>query len=140
MTQEAPIRPEINEQTATQLKNRLLRPKIGIAIIGFIAIAGLAILATTRRPKWEYKTISITSESHSRTGDSAGKYATVTPSQEELNALGKDGWQLVSSYLEMETAWINFGNEEYVTGLQPNVRPQRAVLIFKRERSIFSKE
>jgi len=40
--------------------------------------------------------------------------------------------ELVDSYLEMETVHPNFGDSRYVTGLQPNVRPQRLVLIFER--------
>jgi hypothetical protein len=32
----------------------------------------------------------------------------------------------------METAHPNFGNSEYVTGLQPNIRPQRVVLVLRR--------
>lgn len=60
------------------------------------------------------------------------KSTSVTPSQDELSKLGAEGWELVGSYLEMETAFPNFGNAGYVTGLQPNVRPQRAVLIFRR--------
>ncbi len=53
--------------------------------------------------------------------------------EEMLNKLGSEGWELSSSYLEMETAWVNFGKNEYVTGLQPNIRPQRVVLVFKRK-------
>ena len=35
-------------------------------------------------------------------------------------------------YLEIETAFPNFGSADYVTGLRDNVRPQRLVLILKR--------
>lgn len=83
--------------------------------------------------KWEYKVLSVISEGHNREGSSAGKFSSVTPSVESINALGKEGWELSTSYLEMETAWVNFGNDRYVSGLQPNVRPQRVVMIFKRK-------
>lgn len=82
--------------------------------------------------KWEYKLLTVSSQVYSRTGTDALKSTTATPSESELNKLGSEGWELVASYLEMETAHPNFGNESYVTGLQPNIRPQRAVLIFKR--------
>lgn len=82
--------------------------------------------------KWEYKVVRVDSEGYDRSGADAGKFASVTPSNEILNQLGSEGWELSTSYLEMETAWYNFGKDEYVTGLQPNVRPQRAILIFKR--------
>ena len=36
-------------------------------------------------------------------------------------------------YVENETAWPNFGKDEFVTGLQPNVRAQSLVMIFKRK-------
>ncbi len=84
------------------------------------------------RDIWEYKTVSVNSEGWDRNGQQAGKFTSITPSDEELNKLGSDGWELTTSYLEMETAWYNFGNDGYVTGLQPNIRPQRVVFIFKR--------
>jgi hypothetical protein len=82
--------------------------------------------------KWEYKILTAPSERYSRTGTDAFKPTTASPSESDLNKLGSEGWELVASYLEMETAHPNFGSESYVTGLQPNIRPQRAVLIFKR--------
>ena len=39
-------------------------------------------------------------------------------------------------YLEMETAFPNSGSAKYVTGPQPNVRPQRLVLILQRRVSV----
>lgn len=90
------------------------------------------IVGCQSNQKWEYKVLSVSSERYSRTGTDAGKSTTASPSESELNKLGLEGWELVASYLEMETAHPNFGNESYVTGLQPNIRPQRSVLIFKR--------
>ncbi len=94
---------------------------------------GIISCKTNNQVKWEYKLISVISaEAPERTGDQAGKITTVTPSEVGLNDFGSQGWELVTSYLELETAFPNFGNENYVSGLQPNVRPQRVVLIFKR--------
>lgn len=70
--------------------------------------------------------------STSREGVEGGRFSMVNPSDAAMNALGAQGWELVTSYLEMETAWTNFGSSRYVTGLQPNVRPQRVVLLFRR--------
>lgn len=98
-----------------------------------ISLCLLLITACSQKNKtWEYKILSVGSEGHSRDGIEAGKFASISPSENEFNALGKQGWELVGSYLEMETAWVNFGREEYTTGLQPNIRPQRVVFIFKR--------
>ncbi|EKQ57448.1 MULTISPECIES: DUF4177 domain-containing protein [unclassified Clostridium] len=108
-------------------------------IIIFISITMYGIksikssIGINQEQKWEYKTMKILPEtSNSRTGEGSANINTITPSEEQLNELGGDGWELVSSYLEMETAYPNFGNDKYVTGLQPNVRPQRLVLLLKR--------
>lgn len=96
------------------------------------ALLTLSVTGCSRSDKWEYKVVPINSEGHDRTGSEAGKFSSITPSDEMLNKLGADGWELSTSYLEMETAWFNFGKDEYVTGLQPNIRPQRVVFVFKR--------
>lgn len=83
--------------------------------------------------QWEYKVLSVhPPQDVQRTGESAVRFTTITPGERDLNELGQQGWELVNSYLEIETAWPNFGNDRYVTGMQPNVRPQRAVLLFRR--------
>ncbi|SDZ27173.1 protein of unknown function [Proteiniborus ethanoligenes] len=83
--------------------------------------------------QWEYKIIDVfPNQSNNRTGAGSGEYNSISPSPFELNELGSEGWELVTSYLEMETAYPNFGNEDYVTGIRENVRPQRLVLIYKR--------
>lgn len=102
--------------------------------IKWLCIA-LLIITTTAcgKPKWEYMVKHCTADQdQKRTGKDAGKWQSVTPDKDELSKFGAEGWELVSTYLEMETAWTNFGNEDYVTGLQPNVRPQRVVFLFKR--------
>jgi hypothetical protein len=93
----------------------------------------MAMIGCNNNIKWEYKVYSISPEkSYDRTGFDALKPTKITISQDELNNLGSEGWELVTSFLELETAYPNFGNPEYVTGLQPNVRNQRLILIFKR--------
>ncbi len=97
-------------------------------------IVGVLFTASCSREDnaWEYKVVAVGSEGHERLRIGAMNYSSVTPSEADFNLLGKQGWELASSYLEMETSWANFGKDEYVTGLQPNVRPQRVVFIFKR--------
>lgn len=82
--------------------------------------------------KWEYKVLTVVNEGYELQGAEAYNSTTVSPTESELNKLGLEGWELITSYLELETAHPNFGNESYVTGLQPNISPQRAILIFKR--------
>jgi hypothetical protein len=90
--------------------------------------------------KWEYKVISVSSDvgrvsKFTYTADvDVLKQTTVEPREDVLNAQGAAGWELVNCYLEMETAFPNFAaKQELVTGLQPNVRPSKLVLIFKRK-------
>lgn len=72
------------------------------------------------------------SQGHNRVDEDAIKFTSITPSELDLDELGRDGWELTSSYLEMETSFPNFGDKNYVAGIQPNIRPQRVVFIFKR--------
>jgi len=82
---------------------------------------------------WEYKVIEFyTEENNYRIGSGSLNFNTINVNETELNRLGQDGWELVSSHLEMETAFPNFGNDSYVNGIQPNIRPQKLVIIFKR--------
>ena len=81
---------------------------------------------------WEYKAVAFYTAGNSRTGSEALKFSSVDLKADVIDKLGKDGWELVSNYLEMETAFPNFGRDDLVTGLQPNIRPQNLVLIFKR--------
>jgi hypothetical protein len=94
----------------------------------------LSFLFISCNSKWEYKTVKVfTSEINERTGTSGMKTSSIDISDSTLNQYGEDGWELVNTYLEMETAFPNFGNGEYVTGLRENVRPQLLVLIFKKK-------
>ena len=126
--------PQTPGNPITQTPNNLISKIQGYFLIGLLCV-GIAIEAWSTfkpHPKFEYKLISFLAESNERTGSGALKYASVNVDQAQLQSLGGEGWELVDSFLEMETAFPNFGSSEYVTGLQPNVRPQRAVLLFKR--------
>lgn len=112
---------------------------LGIAATLAIVVACIAFPGTLRpAPKWEYHLmhcLAIAPEDKktaSRSGTEALWLTAVEIDPADLAKLGAEGWELAGSYLEMQTAFPNFGKEDYVTGLQPNVRPQRAVLIFKR--------
>jgi|GEM_PF-829536 len=92
----------------------------------------VAVLRQMAAPKYEYKTLEFFGKSPNREGAGAFKFSSIDVDEAQLNAMGSEGWEVVGSYLEIETAWANFGNSKYVTGLQPNIRPQRLVVILQR--------
>jgi hypothetical protein len=87
--------------------------------------------------RWEYKVVEyVPISGPSRTGEGGIQSVGINIPEQDLNGLGVHGWELVSSHLEMETAFANLGvRSDLVTGIRSNVRPQRVVLIFKRRRS-----
>ncbi|MFZ4400930.1 MAG: DUF4177 domain-containing protein [Bacteroidales bacterium] len=98
-----------------------------------IVLFGILLLfGCQTNEKWEYKVLTVSNDGFDRTGSTAMNATKISPTESEFNKLGIEGWELVTSYLELETAYPNFGNDSYVTGLQPNIRPQRAIFIFKR--------
>lgn len=50
----------------------------------------------------------------------------------ELNRLGKEGWELVSTYTTVETKYPNFGNQDYVTGIRENTHTGKINFVLKR--------
>jgi predicted Zn finger-like uncharacterized protein len=133
--------PETPEpETPSHLKNVKLVSSINnaslIKISGVALLVALIVLAIFASRDWEYKVVTLTS-GLSRTGSEAFEISTLVPSDESLNAYGKDGWELVSTHIERETAHPNYGNDDYVSGLQPNVRPQRLVMFLKRRVPFF---
>ena len=108
-----------------------------LAVVTLMLAVPRLIPGATPRPLWEYHVVTVAANGgDSRTGFAAMSAATVNVPADSLAALGADGWELVGTLLETETAFPNFGNDNYVNGLQPNVRPQLATLIFKRQRSL----
>jgi len=108
-----------------------------IRTIAFAVLAGVVLLGGYSMvcPKWEYRTLKLMPEKiHDRVDSGAFAYSTIQMDSPQLAELGLNGWEVVASTLEMETAYPNFGKSEYVTGLQPNVRPQALVLVLKRQR------
>jgi hypothetical protein len=83
--------------------------------------------------KWEYKTISIKGEELESFGKQRANYFKV--SDTELNSLGNDGWELTGMYEKIETVHPNFGDDRYVTGMQPNVRTSEINFVFKRKKT-----
>jgi hypothetical protein len=91
-------------------------------------------------PKWDYQTVEILAKTSSAASIDENyeklAYKTVPDFSSRLESLGSQGWELVGTFLEHETSHPNFGKEDYVTGLQPNTRPQKLVMIFKRQKKL----
>jgi hypothetical protein len=113
--------------------------------LSFLSIITLVIIFTScqNKIKWEYKTVYYDAEKIQSLDKSYVKgseffkrtisSSTILPSDSSLNKFGIDGWEIATSYLETETVFPNLlASENGVSGLQPNIRPQRLVLIFKR--------
>lgn len=104
----------------------------------YLAVATVLLAACASAPpaqqpkpcnKWEYKVqYSVPTPRMERTGDGAKAATYITPNEKELTALGNEGWELVGSVLEEETAVLEVSK----TAAVPNIRPQRLVLFFKR--------
>lgn len=77
--------------------------------------------------KWEYKTLTVWGDSYS---DFYGRSIDIP--QAEMDTLGAQGWELVDIYTRVETVHPNFGNAQYVTGLQANTRTAAVFYVFKR--------
>ena len=75
--------------------------------------------------KWEYKFETIEGSSYSKF--KSNSFNTI-----DLEALGREGWELVDVYTINETVHPNFGNSEYVTGIRENTRTKSITYVFKR--------
>lgn len=95
-----------------------------------ISLLGLLVLSCTS--KWEYKIVSVKGVEQ----ETMPKFQTnkFDVSDESLNLFGKDGWELVGIYNKTETVHPNYGNDQYVSGLQPNVRTAEIDFVFKRRK------
>lgn len=97
--------------------------------IFFILILGIGISSCAS--KWEYKVVTVKGEEKEVSKFDSNKFDV---SDESLNLFGKDGWELVDIYETTETVHPNFGNNEYVSGIQPNVRTAGINFFFKRKK------
>lgn len=94
-----------------------------------IAMLGLGITSCTS--KWEYKVVTVKGTEKEASKFDPNKFEVT---DENLNLFGKDGWDLVDVYPTTETVHPNFGNSEYVNGIQPNVRTAEVNFVFKRKK------
>jgi len=84
----------------------------------------------TKNQSWEYKIVKVAGKDAEVMAD----YGSLVYGDQTtmLNKMGKDGWELISTYTEVSTAFPNFGNSGYVTGIRENVRTSVINFVFKR--------
>ncbi len=134
--------PKVGVKTASEGKLEHNEPPVvfgatrfqaSVIIVLLLIGLGMPFLGTLRpNPKWEYTHLTFYAGDNERIGSGALKYSSIKINEAKLDEMGKSGWEITGSYLEMETAFPNFGKEEYTTGLQPNIRPQSLIILFKR--------
>ena len=97
-----------------------------------LAFCMVALLAScSKNSPWEYKVVKVAGKPAETLADyGALVYGDQTAM---LNKMGKEGSELVSTYTETATAFPNFGNSDYVTGIRDNTRTSVVNFIFKRQ-------
>jgi len=119
----------------------LVRQIVAVMALGFIASGSYLLGGCEQKPHqvapaptvtWEYKLFTIGAPTHERTGPNALASNEIIVDEKKLNEFGSAGWELTSTWLEPETSFPNMSDNKYVTGIQSNVRPSRAVLLFRR--------
>ena len=116
-----------------------------VIIVILLVGIGAPVWSFLKPPQqWEYKVVEVIAEVSSSARSLGENYEKLSyktiPSVEIQRALeshGREGWELVSVALELETAHPNFGDSGYVTGIRENVRPQSLTCILKRPKSIY---
>ncbi|MFA9399062.1 MAG: hypothetical protein ACERKV_12480 [Clostridiaceae bacterium] len=128
---------DITEKKTKKKSNKAVRFILVLLII-LLAMNSMILYKIYIRvnyTKWEYKSIIFQpSKENGKTGTQAGSSNSIEVSEQELNYLGSDGWEIVTSYLEMETAYPDLSSEKAGVSLMTNVRPQKLVIILKRKR------
>lgn len=89
----------------------------------------IPILFSSCTKKYEYLVVEDRGEYTSEI--SSNRYKSIDVDS-ILKANGNKGYELVSVVPLTETSHPNFGNSQYVTGLQPNVRTGSILYYFKR--------
>ena len=85
------------------------------------------IAQTVANPVYEYKVATVKSTYSS-------KHEAIIAEVDLHKILARySDWELIETITEIATEHPNFGNSEYVTGLQPDVRTQQVKLIFRRK-------
>lgn len=102
-----------------------------------ISVMGICSCSQKEPKEWEYYTLEINAPRPTSGLEELNKFYSnsFAVPQAEMDTLGAEGWELVDVYTILETVHPNFGNKEYVTGLQPNTRTSAVCYVFKRPKT-----
>ena len=99
-------------------------------VILVLCMIATLVSCGSKNEQWEYKVVKVAGTDAEVMAD----FGTLVFADQAsmLNKMGKEGWELVSTYTETGTSFPNFGNSEYVTGLRTNTRTVVVNFVFKR--------
>ena len=87
----------------------------------------------SQRVIWEYKVIS---SNNYYDGDDTKRSPSFNDPDFMLFKMGREGWELVSTYTEIATAFPNFDwRDNYISGIRSNTRTTVVYFVFKRPKS-----
>jgi hypothetical protein len=117
--------------STTTSRNPLWLPILLVAILVATLLNPLSTFLTslTKQANWEYQSITFKA-----INSSPSSAAWIDLEIDELQTLGREGWEVAGMWIENETVHPNFGKSEYVAGIQPNTRPSQLVIILKRKK------
>ena len=89
------------------------------------------LVSCNKNTPWEYKVVKVAGKPAEELAD----YGPLVYGDQTamLNKMGKEGWELVSTYTETATSFPNFGSSEFVTGIRTNTRTCVVNFVFKRQ-------
>lgn len=100
----------------------------GILLVNIISL-GISCLPLVS--EYEYKAVRIYGDDvNSKMEDFFPKKIDEFTLERTLNS--DPEWELVDIITETETIYPNFGNDDYVTGIQPNIRTRSVILLLRR--------
>lgn len=82
---------------------------------------------------WQYKTVEVLGEELEGYDDYSPRYFSNQDSV--LNAMGAEGWELVSCYPLIETVYPDMGNQRIILHIKTNTRTRAVRYVFRKKYS-----
>jgi hypothetical protein len=110
------------------MKKLLLSPNTFIALCSAFFIYACIQAPAAAPPQWQYKVVYVAAPK-----PSSDQPTSIKVDEAAMASAGGEGWELASSYVEYNTVFPNFSQDQkIVTGIESNVRPTQLVLLFKK--------